>query len=101
MPATQEPAERRSMATGGPMLSAVMQILTTTDLGLGVRLLSGAPTFQHLGRLSYSVLAARAAALAQPRAGVCFARNSLTRALAAVSAAPVFHSGMNSQFGSS
>jgi hypothetical protein len=36
-----------------------------------------------------------------PRVGVCFDRNSLTRALAAVKAAPVFHSAMNSQFGSS
>jgi len=36
-----------------------------------------------------------------PWAGVCLARNSLTRVLAAVSAAPVFHSGTNSQFGTS
>src|SRR5208283_1074111 len=33
------------------------------------------------------------------RGGVCFVRNSLTRALAEVRAAPDFHSGMNSQFG--
>ena len=32
---------------------------------------------------------------------VCFDRNSLTRAFADVRAAPVFHSAMNSQFGSS
>ena len=35
------------------------------------------------------------------RVGVCFARNSLTRALATVRAGPDFHSGMNSQFGRS
>ena len=35
------------------------------------------------------------------RCGVCFDRNSATRALANVRADPVFHSGMNSQFGSS
>src|SRR5215472_14888500 len=33
------------------------------------------------------------------RGGVCFARNAATRAFAEVRAAPVFHSGMNSQFG--
>src|SRR5207244_9010836 len=32
-----------------------------------------------------------------PRAGVCFARNSLTFAFAAVSAGSVFHSATNSQ----
>src|SRR6516165_4466821 len=35
------------------------------------------------------------------RGGVCFARNSFMRSRADISAAPVFHSGMNSQFGSS
>src|SRR5580704_6488352 len=39
--------------------------------------------------------------LLYPHDGVCLARNSLTRAVAAVRAAPLFHSGMNSQFGSS
>src|SRR5260370_36738659 len=46
-----------------------------------------------------------ARALASPpsyaRSGVCFARNSLTRDLAAVRASPAFHSGSSSQFGSS
>ena len=35
------------------------------------------------------------------RYGVCFDRNSVTRARADVNASPVFHSRMNSHFGSS
>src|SRR5271165_27511 len=41
----------------------------------------------------------RTGGMAYARAGVCFARNAATRALAEVSAAPVFHSATNSQFG--
>src|SRR5262249_38651201 len=46
----------------------------------------------HTGDLAFS---------APQRRGVCLARNSLMRTLAAASGAPCFHSGMNSHFGRS
>ena len=39
--------------------------------------------------------------VSEPAYGACFAKNSLTRAFASVRVGSVFHSGMNSQFGSS